>query len=65
MMAEQPKATGAEHGGKRPFDGVRKTPSNPTPTLAEAGIDKNLLLAAPFPSYRIPLSRAAGLDACG
>jgi hypothetical protein len=42
MMAEQPKATGGEHGGRAKVDGFRENPSNPTPTLAQAGIDKNL-----------------------
>ncbi|MGO7226721.1 hypothetical protein ACCT05_14985 [Rhizobium ruizarguesonis] len=35
-------AKGGDHGGKRGIDGVRKTPANAAPTLAEAGIDKNL-----------------------
>jgi hypothetical protein len=35
-------ATGGEHGGKNPIDGLRKNPSNARPTLADAGIDKNL-----------------------
>lgn len=42
MMEVQPKAKGGEHGGKKPLDGIRKNPSNPVATLAEAGIDKNL-----------------------
>ena len=36
-------ATGGQHGGRASkIDGVRNTPSNAPPTLAEAGIDKNL-----------------------
>ena len=36
-------ATGGERGGRKRIDGVRNTPSNAArPTLAEAGIDKNL-----------------------
>jgi N6-adenosine-specific RNA methylase IME4 len=42
MMEVQPKAKGGEHGGKAALDGARAAPSNPTPTLAEAGIDKHL-----------------------
>ncbi|CAN5209779.1 hypothetical protein BH10PSE6_BH10PSE6_11410 [soil metagenome] len=47
LMAAQ-KATvgvakGGQHGGRASkIDGVRNTPSNAPPTLAEAGIDKNL-----------------------
>jgi hypothetical protein len=38
-----PKATGGEYGGKASqLDGSRIAPSNPTPTLAELGIDKKL-----------------------
>jgi N6-adenosine-specific RNA methylase IME4 len=35
-------ATGGEHGGRRPIDGVRNTPSILRPTLAMQGVDKNL-----------------------
>ena len=35
-------ASGGEHGGKAPIDGLRKNPSNARPTLAMQGIDKNL-----------------------
>jgi hypothetical protein len=42
MIAAQPKATGGEHGGKKTLDGLRNNPTNPTATLAEAGVDKNL-----------------------
>jgi hypothetical protein len=42
MMKEQPKASGGEHGGRKPKDGIRKNPSNAKATLSEAGIDKNL-----------------------
>ena len=35
-------ATGGEHGGRNPLDGSRVEPSNPRPTLADAGIDKKL-----------------------
>jgi hypothetical protein len=42
MMAAQPKATGGEHGGKKTLNGLRNNPSNPTITLDDAGIDKNL-----------------------
>jgi hypothetical protein len=51
LMAAQKQtvglASGGEHGGKaRQLDGVRVTPSNPRPTLAEAGIDKELAKTA-------------------
>lgn len=46
MMAQQPKASGGEHGGRKPKDGIRKNPSNAKATLKEAGIDKNLAHAA-------------------
>ena len=42
MLAETPKAKGGEHGGKKQLDGIRNEPSNPTPTLADMGIDKKL-----------------------
>lgn len=46
MIVEQKRtvglATGGEHGGKKRIDGSRTEPSNPRPTLAEAGIDKKL-----------------------
>jgi len=42
MLAETPKATGGEHGGRVRIDGARKVPSNPTPTLADIGITKKL-----------------------
>jgi hypothetical protein len=35
-------ASGGEHGGRASKDGFRENPSNARPTLAEAGIDKNL-----------------------
>jgi protein gp37 len=35
-------ASGGEHGGKAPLDGLRNNPSNARPTLASQGIDKNL-----------------------
>jgi hypothetical protein len=35
-------ATGGEHGGRSRIDGSRADPSNPRPTLAEAGIGKHL-----------------------
>jgi hypothetical protein len=35
-------ATGGEHGGRSNIDGSRSAPSNPRPTLADAGIDKKL-----------------------
>jgi N6-adenosine-specific RNA methylase IME4 len=35
-------ATGGEHGGRTRIDGSRRNPSNARPTLAEAGVDKNL-----------------------
>ena len=46
LMAAQ-KATigvakGGDHGGRASKDGLRHNPSNARPTLAEAGIDKNL-----------------------
>lgn len=40
ILREAPKATGGEHGGRRPLDGARAEPSNPTPTLRDLGIDK-------------------------
>lgn len=40
MLKAAPKATGGEHGGKPRIDGSRVEPSNPTPTLADLGIDK-------------------------
>lgn len=40
MLKETPKATGGEHGGKARIDGSRAEPSNPTPTLADIGLDK-------------------------
>jgi len=42
MLAETPKATGGEHGGRVRIDGARKVPSNPTSTLADIGITKKL-----------------------
>jgi N6-adenosine-specific RNA methylase IME4 len=46
MLREQKEtiglATGGEHGGRKRKDGSREEPSNPRPTLAEAGIDKKL-----------------------
>lgn len=36
------KANGGDTGGKRPLAGVRKTPANAPPTLAQAGISKGL-----------------------
>lgn len=41
-MKAEPKATGGDRTGRKSIGGVRKTPPNPTVTLAEAGIDKNL-----------------------
>lgn len=35
-------AKGGDRGGKRPLAGVRQTPANAPPTLAEAGISKGL-----------------------
>ena len=35
-------ATGGEYGGRAKIDGSRDEPSNPRPTLADAGIDKKL-----------------------
>jgi len=49
MMAQQKEtvgmATGGEHGGRARIDGVRNTPAIARPTLAQAGIDKNLAKA--------------------
>ena len=42
LLAESPKATGGQHGGKAALDGSRREPSNKTPTLFEMGIDKKL-----------------------
>jgi hypothetical protein len=47
QMRQEQKATiglasGGEHGGRKSKDGLRKNPSNVRPTLAGAGIDKNL-----------------------
>jgi len=42
MLKAAPKATGGEHGGKPRIDGSRVEPSNPTPTLADLGIDKRV-----------------------
>jgi DNA N-6-adenine-methyltransferase (Dam) len=46
LMKAQAKAIGlargGEHGGRKGKDGGRKTPANARPTLAEAGIDKDL-----------------------
>lgn len=42
ILAAMPKATGGEHGGKPRIDGSRVEPSNPTPTLADLGIDKKV-----------------------
>ena len=50
MMAEQPKTTGGEHGGKAPLDGLRNNPSNPTRTLKELGIDDKHLADRAGPS---------------
>jgi hypothetical protein len=40
FLKQTPKATGGEHGGKAKLDGSRNELSNPTPTLADAGISK-------------------------
>jgi hypothetical protein len=40
LLADAPKATGGEHGGKLKIDGSRSQPSNPTPTLADLGLTK-------------------------
>jgi len=40
MLKDTPKAKGGEHGGKARIDGTRSEPSNPTPTLADLGLDK-------------------------
>lgn len=40
MLKEMPKANGGEYGGKKALDGTRIEPSNPTPTLADMGLDK-------------------------
>lgn len=42
ILAAMPKATGGEHGGRHSKDGSRVEPSNPTPTLADLGIDKKV-----------------------
>lgn len=42
LLRDSPKATGGEYGGKTKIDGSRKELSNPTPTLADIGIDKKL-----------------------
>lgn len=46
MLKATPRATGAEHGGKKGIDGSRKEPSNKTPTLAELGLDKKTSMLA-------------------
>ncbi len=40
MLAQMPKATGADYGGRTSLDGNRELPSNPPPTLTELGIEK-------------------------
>jgi DNA N-6-adenine-methyltransferase (Dam) len=40
ILAETPKASGGEYGGKPKIDGVRAQPSNPTPTLEDLGVTK-------------------------
>lgn len=40
LLAEMPKASGADYGGKPSIDGNRLLPSNPPPTLADLGISK-------------------------
>ena len=40
MLAQMPKAVGADYGGRTDLDGNRELPSNPTPTLADMGIEK-------------------------
>jgi len=42
LLAENPKATGDQHGGKKALDGSRIEPANPAPTLKQMGIDKKL-----------------------
>lgn len=46
MLKATPKATGGEHGGRLAKDGSRVEPSNPTPTLADLGIDKKVSMVA-------------------
>jgi len=47
MMAQQPKNLGAAAGGKKESPrGSYTDPRDKQPTLAEAGIDKNLAEAA-------------------
>jgi hypothetical protein len=59
MMAEQPKAKGGEHYHSEPTG----FPNNPVPTLAQAGIDKNLAFDARLGS-RTPrrIAHSAGPD---
>jgi ParB family chromosome partitioning protein len=40
LLAEAPKASGGEHGGRPKIDGSRSQPSTSTPTLAEMGVTK-------------------------
>jgi len=42
LLADAPKATGGQYGGKQPLDGTRNAPSNAPQTLADMGIDKKL-----------------------
>lgn len=61
ILIKTPMAKGGDHGGKRKIDGSRKVPSNPTPTLADAGISKKLssqskeLAAAPEDEFEAAL----------
>ena len=54
LLKETPKATGGEHGGKTKIDGSRKEPSNPTPTLADLGLDKKTSMIAQQTGRRLP-----------
>ena len=41
FLAAMEKASGGEYGGRKPKDGCRLKPSNPTATLSDIGITKS------------------------
>jgi hypothetical protein len=64
LLAQMPKASGGEHGGKTKIDGSRSQPSNPTPTLEHLGITKTQsakwqkLAALPEEKFEVRLEHA-------